>query len=282
MREDKRRRIAQKPSTSTPRWPTASAEQGLPRTARPVLQHLPQPLPSAAQGHLRRTRQPPRAGQQDHAGAIAKRCRPISRPRSGPKKPCTASITRCRRKNGCRFLKCWTFTAFASSRQRHSQLLSPGKPCTPCTSPFPGKVQRLHRHSKSNGYKVCTPRCLAMARRSRCRFRTRTPPYRRNRRGQPLDVQSGDESIDRAQQRTHRWLQPPELQVASGDAIEFLEHVRWIFPDEVCVFTPGPHPRCCRKAPPRWILPHRRAHRHRSPLHCRQINHELAPLAHAR
>jgi GTP pyrophosphokinase/guanosine-3',5'-bis(diphosphate) 3'-pyrophosphohydrolase len=51
---------------------------------------------------------------------------------------------------------------------------------------------------------------------------------------------SGDESIDKAQQRTHQWLQEIlELQAGSGDAIEFLEHVKVdLFPDEVYVFTP--------------------------------------------
>lgn len=51
---------------------------------------------------------------------------------------------------------------------------------------------------------------------------------------------SGDASIDQAQQRTHQWLQDIlDIQAESGDAIEFLEHIKVdLFPDEVYVFTP--------------------------------------------
>jgi len=51
---------------------------------------------------------------------------------------------------------------------------------------------------------------------------------------------SGNASIDQAQQRTHQWLQDIlDIQAESGDAIEFLEHIKVdLFPDEVYVFTP--------------------------------------------
>ena len=46
--------------------------------------------------------------------------------------------------------------------------------------------------------------------------------------------------IDEAQQRTHKWLQSLlDMQNMSGDASEFLEHIKVdLFPDEVYVFTP--------------------------------------------
>ncbi|AOY00457.1 bifunctional (p)ppGpp synthetase/guanosine-3',5'-bis(diphosphate) 3'-pyrophosphohydrolase [Jeongeupia sp. USM3] len=51
---------------------------------------------------------------------------------------------------------------------------------------------------------------------------------------------SGDESFSDVQQKTHQWLQSLlELQSESGDAIEFLEHIKVdLFPDQVYVFTP--------------------------------------------
>ncbi|MCX7891226.1 MAG: bifunctional (p)ppGpp synthetase/guanosine-3',5'-bis(diphosphate) 3'-pyrophosphohydrolase [Burkholderiales bacterium] len=49
-----------------------------------------------------------------------------------------------------------------------------------------------------------------------------------------------DQAVSEVQQRTHRWLQSlVEIQNASGDPAEFLEHVKVdLFPDEVYVFTP--------------------------------------------
>ena len=51
---------------------------------------------------------------------------------------------------------------------------------------------------------------------------------------------STDEEIGQAQQRTHKWLQSLlDIQSTSGDATEFLEHIKIdLFPDEVYVFTP--------------------------------------------
>ncbi|UXY15327.1 bifunctional (p)ppGpp synthetase/guanosine-3',5'-bis(diphosphate) 3'-pyrophosphohydrolase [Chitiniphilus purpureus] len=51
---------------------------------------------------------------------------------------------------------------------------------------------------------------------------------------------SGDESFSEVQQKTHQWLQSLlELQTESGDAVEFLEHLKVdLFPEEVYVFTP--------------------------------------------
>ncbi len=49
-----------------------------------------------------------------------------------------------------------------------------------------------------------------------------------------------DKSLSELQQRTHKWLQSLlELQSASGDSVEFLEHLKIdLFPGEVYVFTP--------------------------------------------
>ena len=49
-----------------------------------------------------------------------------------------------------------------------------------------------------------------------------------------------DGTLSEVQSRTHKWLQSLiEIQNASGDAAEFLEHVKVdLFPDEVYVFTP--------------------------------------------
>ena len=51
---------------------------------------------------------------------------------------------------------------------------------------------------------------------------------------------TGEESANDAQKKTHQWLQSLlEIQSESGDAIEFLEHIKVdLFPDEVYVFTP--------------------------------------------
>ena len=49
-----------------------------------------------------------------------------------------------------------------------------------------------------------------------------------------------DKTFSDLQQKTHKWLQSLlELQSASGDSAEFLEHVKIdLFPDEVYIFTP--------------------------------------------
>jgi GTP pyrophosphokinase len=51
---------------------------------------------------------------------------------------------------------------------------------------------------------------------------------------------AGEEPAGDAQQKTHQWLQSLlEIQSESGDAVEFLEHIKVdLFPDEVYVFTP--------------------------------------------
>jgi GTP pyrophosphokinase len=51
---------------------------------------------------------------------------------------------------------------------------------------------------------------------------------------------STDAEISEVQQRTHKWLQSLlDIQNASGDPAEFLEHIKVdLFPDEVYVFTP--------------------------------------------
>ena len=51
---------------------------------------------------------------------------------------------------------------------------------------------------------------------------------------------STDADLSEMQRRTHQWLQSVlDIQSASGDATEFLEHIKVdLFPDEVYVFTP--------------------------------------------
>jgi GTP diphosphokinase / guanosine-3',5'-bis(diphosphate) 3'-diphosphatase len=51
---------------------------------------------------------------------------------------------------------------------------------------------------------------------------------------------SGDEGFSDVQKKTHQWLQSLlEMQTESGDAVEFLEHIKVdLFPDQVYVFTP--------------------------------------------
>ncbi|WP_028455322.1 RelA/SpoT family protein [Chitinilyticum litopenaei] len=51
---------------------------------------------------------------------------------------------------------------------------------------------------------------------------------------------SGDEGFSEVQKKTHQWLQSLlEMQADSGDAVEFLEHIKVdLFPDQVYVFTP--------------------------------------------
>ncbi len=89
-----------------------------------------------------------------------------------------------------------------------------------------------------------------------------------------------DKSLPELQQRTHKWLQSLiELQSASGDSAEFLEHLKVdLFPGEVYVFTPQG-----RILPlPRGSTPVDFAYAVHSDIGNRciacRINHELMPL----
>jgi GTP pyrophosphokinase len=91
---------------------------------------------------------------------------------------------------------------------------------------------------------------------------------------------SGDASISEMQQKTHQWLQSLlEIQSESGDAAEFLEHIKVdLFPDEVYVFTPKGR----IMALPRGATAVDFAYAVHTDVgnHCvaAKINHELTPL----
>ena len=89
-----------------------------------------------------------------------------------------------------------------------------------------------------------------------------------------------DKSLSELQQRTHKWLQSLlELQSASGDSAEFLEHLKIdLFPGEVYVFTPKgkilPRPRGSTAVDFAYAVHTDIGNRC---VACR-INHELMPL----
>src|SRR5215467_3265488 len=89
-----------------------------------------------------------------------------------------------------------------------------------------------------------------------------------------------DAEINEVQQRTHKWLQSLlDIQHASGDPAEFLEHIKVdLFPDEVYVFTPQGK----ILAMPRGATPVDFAYAVHTDIGNRcaaaRINYELAPL----
>src|SRR6266436_4340204 len=91
---------------------------------------------------------------------------------------------------------------------------------------------------------------------------------------------SSDAEINEVQQRTHKWLQSLlDIQHASGDPAEFLEHIKVdLFPDEVYVFTPKGK----ILAMPRGATPVDFAYAVHTDIGNRcaasRINYELAPL----
>jgi len=127
---------------------------------------------------------------------------------------------------------------FASSSRTSLPAISPWAPCINSTSRFKDYIAI----PKANGYQSL--------------HTTLFGPF-----GTPIEIQirsqdmhkiaeagvashwlykSGDASINEMQQKTHQWLQSLlEIQSESGDATEFLEHIKVdLFPDEVYVFTP--------------------------------------------
>ena len=91
---------------------------------------------------------------------------------------------------------------------------------------------------------------------------------------------SSDAEISESQQRTHKWLQSLlGIQSSSGDAVEFLEHIKVdLFPDEVYVFTPKGE----IMAMPRGVTPVDFAYAVHTDIGNRciaaKINHELVAL----
>jgi len=91
---------------------------------------------------------------------------------------------------------------------------------------------------------------------------------------------SGEADVNEMHKKTHQWLQSLlEIQSESGDAAEFLEHIKVdLFPDEVYVFTPKGK----IFALPRGATPVDFAYAVHTDVGNRcvaaKINHELAPL----
>ena len=259
-------RIAQKPSTSTPGGQPHRPEQGLPRTARPVLQApAPQPLPSAAQGH------PRRGNRRELVSKIMQAlsqnwCRPISRPRSGAAKKPVQHLSQDAGKQLS--FSALTSTAFASSSTTFPSCYLALAPCTPCTSPFPvfGITSPFPRAMAT---KVCTPRCLALWHADRGRFARWTCRH---------IAEAGVANTGCTERRRihrqgpaahHQWLQEIlELQAGSGRHRVSRTRQVDLFPDEVYVFHPRAASWCCRKFHPVDFA--YAVHADIGPLHCRQ------------
>ena len=148
--------------------------------------------------------------------------------------------------------------------------------------PFPGKFKDYIALPKSNGYQSL--------------HTTLFGPF-----GAPIEIQirthdmhkiaeagvashwlykSSDTPLSDVQQKTHQWLQSLlEMQTESGDAVEFLEHLKVdLFPDAVYVFTP----KGTIKSLPRGSTPVDFAYDVHTDIGNRcvaaKINNELSPL----
>ena len=211
-----------------------------------ALPHLhPDALPRAREGAQDGARQPARRGGQDRWTRSSERLARTSRSPAqvtGREKHISSIYKKMQEKN-ISFSEVFDIYGFRIIVPTCRAATSRSARCTTLYKPIPGKFKDYIAIPKANGYQslhttLFGPFGMPIE------IQIRTAGHAQGRRGGrrlALDVQERRAARPRTCScKTHQWLQSLlEIQSESGDALEFLEHIKVdLFPDEVYVFTP--------------------------------------------